>query len=92
MRWLLIAVLAACRMARPVEVPRMPAGSGSGVGDMVSFSGDVVAPGYLDRLGPPDDAWGVFGPAAFPTQTIVGRYYLDGIYVESRGPARPIWP
>jgi hypothetical protein len=94
MRWLVMVVVVACRTAQPLEVPQTPARSGSG--------GFVLDLKYLDNIPVPGEYEGccidgettdegVFGPVGIPSPSIVGRYYIDGIYVESRGPRFPIW-
>lgn len=58
------------------------------------FLDNIPAPWLADWMLDGGQAWmdsGVFGPVGLPMQPIFGRYYVDGIYVESRGPRFPIW-
>ena len=97
MRWVAIFAVVACRTARPVEVPQTPSASAAGAQGIVidaNLLENIPAPWQANWVLDGGQAWtdsGVFGPAGLPTQSIVGRYYVDGIYVESRGPHFPIW-
>ncbi len=89
-RLLVIIALAACRTARPVDVPQSPAASSDGI---------VLDKEYLRNIPVPErpaycciDGRSDMPEAEPPLSwAIPGRYYIDGRYVRSRGWRHPLW-
>ncbi len=89
-------VLVACRTAQPIEMPRAPAQAP--VDPSAVPPGLVIDANYLRNIPVPDGPDDCFdggysdslGPPPFPGSSIAGRYMVDGIYMESRGPRYPL--